>query len=84
MSRIASIIGKFPERELGIRRLCSQDSGFREVCEDYDEAVAELGRACLANHEKRAEDFRRLLAELETEILENLDKRAVPVRGRAE
>jgi hypothetical protein len=43
-----------------------------------------LGRACLANHEKRAEDFRRLLAELETEILEDLDKRAVPVRGRGE
>jgi hypothetical protein len=72
----ASIVGRFPERELEIRRLCARDPEFRAICDDYEEAVAaygrwqEVGPASAA----RAEDYRVLAEELAAEILAALDR----------
>ncbi len=81
MPRIASIIGRFPEHELAIRRFCNRDSEFLCVCEDHGEAAAALDRFRLANDEMRVDEYRQILADLELEILEGIDKRTVPVRA---
>jgi hypothetical protein len=73
--KLASLVGRFPERELEIRRRCVRDGEFRAICEDYEEAVAAyrrwLGDPAL---ETRAEDYRLLSEELAAEILAALDR----------
>ena len=74
-AKIATVVTRFPERELEIHRQYARDLKFREICEDYGVALAELrhwegaGPAGAA----RAEDYRRIRDELEVEILGVLD-----------
>ena len=39
VEEIGSIIARFPQRELEIRRRCGQDPRFASVCKDYEEAA---------------------------------------------
>lgn len=74
-SNIAAVVTRFPLRELEIRRRCARDQKFREICEDYGEALQALrqwegaGPAGIT----RANDYRQMLEELEAEILGILD-----------
>ncbi|WP_172329604.1 hypothetical protein [Mangrovicoccus sp. HB161399] len=77
MDRIVSILARFPDRELDIRRRCATDQGFRGICSDYEEATQALrrwqdiaGAGC-----RQAADYAALLEELEREILALLDAR---------
>jgi hypothetical protein len=67
-----SLIERFPDRELAIRRLCNLDSEFRTDCEDYCEAAEALLRWSKAGAMDRAEEYRVILKELEAEILDVL------------
>jgi hypothetical protein len=74
-SETVAVVTRFPQRELEIHRQYARDPKFREICEDYGVALAELrhwegaGPAGAA----RAEDFRRIRDELEAELLGVLD-----------
>jgi hypothetical protein len=70
-SDIAAVVTRFPLRELEIRRLCTRDPKFAEICEDYGEALQALRHWLGAGPTgaTRAEDYRRILDELEAEIL---------------
>ena len=74
-AKIATVVTRFPERELEIHRQYARDPKFREICEDYDEALMELGRCEEAGPAgaAQADDFRRIRDELEAEILGVLD-----------
>ena len=76
MPKVACIVGRFPERELAIRRLCAHDPDFVAICEDYDEAVGALRhwQAVGTPGDPRTEDYRLLVTDLETEILARLDR----------
>ncbi len=75
MPNLAHLIDRFPECELAIQRGYAQDSEFRCLCDDYEEAVTALryweapGKADAA----KAEDFRRLATEIEGDIAALLD-----------
>lgn len=76
MEEIRSIVSRYPQRELEIRRLCSRDAGFQSVCRDYDQATSALHfwqQAEPASGPK-TEHYRDFLEELETEILAKLDQ----------
>ena len=81
--KIAAIVGRLPEQELAIRRLCNRDPDFLGICEDYDDAEAALrhwegaGDAYTA----RAEEYRQLLGEIEDEVLQGLAQHGIPVRS---
>lgn len=68
VAQFQSLIERFPDRELAIRRLCNMDSEFRGDCEDYCEAAEAVARWSKAGALDRAEEFRAILAELEAEI----------------
>jgi hypothetical protein len=70
-------VARFPDRELEIRRLHARDADFREVCEDYEEAMKALQYWQAPGHsdKAKAEDYRQLVAEFETELLAKLDRR---------
>jgi hypothetical protein len=70
-SNIAAIVTRFPLRELEIRRRCARDPTFREICEDYGEALQALRHweAAGPAGAARANDYRQMLQELEAEIL---------------
>ena len=82
--KIAAIVGRLPDQELAIRRLCNSDAGFLGSCEDYQVAAAALrhwegaGDAYAA----RADEYRKLLGEIEEEVLHGLLQNGIPVRGR--
>ena len=75
-SNVAAIVTRFPLRELEIRRQYARNPTFREVCEDYDEALAALRHWEGAGPAgaTRAEEYRRIVDELEAEILARLDR----------
>jgi hypothetical protein len=73
--RLAHLIDRFPECELAIHRGYAQDSEFRGLCDDYEQAVTALhyweapGKADAV----KAEDFRRLAIEIAGDIASFLD-----------
>ena len=81
--KIAAIVGRFPEQELAIRRICSRDPEFLGVCEDYDDAAAALShwQAAGEAYSARADEYRQLLGEFEEEVLHGLAQNAFPVRS---
>ena len=76
MSKLAAAAGRFPERELEIRRLCARDPEFLSVCEDFAEARAALEhwRGMGATAAQRAEEYRALVEELAAAVLAALDR----------
>ena len=74
MPKLVAIISRFPEHELAIRRLCSQDSGFMGICEDYEAAAAALWHWEEAgpDYVARANEYRVMLDEIEAEIRKDL------------
>jgi hypothetical protein len=79
MEEIRSIVARFPQRELEIRRRCSHDAHFRSVCADYEEAAMALrywqerAREGARESDQRVSEYASLLGELEAEILSQLD-----------
>lgn len=69
-----AVIGRFPEHELAIRRLCSQDAGFMDICEDFEDAARALRHWEEAGpaHDARASEYHDMLGEIEADILEDL------------
>ena len=61
---------RFSDHILALRRRMRDDPSFRELCTDYEEAVAALTYWLSPSHrsEKWAEDYRVLVSDLETEI----------------
>jgi hypothetical protein len=81
--KIAAIVGRFPEQELAIRRICSRDPEFLGVCEDYDDAATALRhwQAAGEAYAGRADEYRHLLGEFEEEVLQGLAQNGMPVRS---
>ena len=73
MERCRSIMARFPERELELRRACARDVDFRAVCVDHGEAVSALRRFDEAG-DPRADEYRKIVDELEEEILGLLER----------
>ena len=75
LPKLAHLVARFPECELAIHRGYAQDSEFRGLCDDYEEAVTALryweapGKADAV----KAEDFRRLAIEIAGDIATFLD-----------
>lgn len=78
MEEIRSIVARFPQRELEIRRRCARDTRFRSVCVDYEEAAAALRhwQQVSGAEEEKVEEYRSFLGELEAEILAHLERAA--------
>ncbi|MET4389048.1 arylsulfatase A-like enzyme [Bradyrhizobium sp. F1.4.3] len=80
MEEIRSIVARFPQRELDIRRRVVRDAHFRSICSDYEEAARALRHWQQAIEEgdreggRKAEEYVGLLGELEGEILAHLDR----------
>ena len=76
MPKLVAIINRFPEHELAIHRLCSQDSGFRGICEDYEAAAAAFRNWQKAgpDYVARANEYRDMLGEIEAEIRKELSR----------
>jgi hypothetical protein len=76
MEEIRSIVDRFPQRELDIRRRCSHDAHFRSVCTDYEEAAMALRywQKAAGESDRKVEEYTQFLGELETEILAQLDR----------
>jgi hypothetical protein len=72
---IRSIVARFPQRELEIRRRCIRDAHFKSVCEDYEEAAAALQhwQNVVREGGQKVEEYTNFVGELETEILTKLD-----------
>ena len=68
--QITAVVSRFPRHELAIRRLYSRDATFREICEDYDEALRALRywQSAATSSDPRIEQYRELVSELESEI----------------
>lgn len=83
MGGFRSIVARFPDLELDIRRRCAGDAHFRSICSDYEEAAAAFRhwRTVAPAGDRRAEDYRTILAELETEILDRLGNRGAAHGG---
>jgi hypothetical protein len=76
MVDIRSIVARFPQRELDIRRCCLRDPDFKSICEDYEEAAIALHhwqKVAKEEGDPRVEEYTDLLGELEAEILTKLD-----------
>lgn len=82
----SAIIGRFPDQELAIRRLCRKDVGFLGSCQDYEEASIALRHWERAGEEYavRVREYRQLLSEIESEILEELSSRGPRVSNHDE
>lgn len=76
MEGVRSILARFPQRELEIRRRCARDAHFRSVCSDYEEASAALCHWQRAGEEGSGKvvEYRDFLSELEAEILAQLER----------
>jgi hypothetical protein len=75
MVGIRSILARFPQRELDIRRRCLRDADFKSICGDYEEAAIALRhwQKVAAEGDPRVEEYTNILGELEAEILTKLD-----------
>jgi len=75
-------LARFPDRELEMRRLHAQDADFREVCEDYEDAMNALQYWQAPGHsdKAKAEGYRQLVADFEAELLAMLDRRRRALR----
>lgn len=72
--RTCSFLARWPQRELEIRRKCSQDAIFRSILADYEEARAALDHWRGAEAaDRRVEEYEELMEELEAELLARLD-----------
>ena len=69
MPQITALVSRFPRHELAIRRLYTCDATFREICEDYDEALRALRhwQSAASSSDPRIEQYRELVSELESE-----------------
>jgi len=77
MEGIRAIIGRYPERELDIRRLCRRDVEFMSICSDYGEAalaLRNLQTTATSTADVRVNHYSTFLDELEAEILERLSR----------
>lgn len=76
MEDIRSILDRYPQRELDIRRLATRSPVFRSVCGDYQQTVRALRywQKMAAESASRVEDYTSFLEELETEILTTLNR----------
>jgi hypothetical protein len=65
-----ALVSRFPRHELAIRRLYARDAAFREICEDYSEALRALRywQTAASSSDPRIEQYRELVSELESEI----------------
>jgi hypothetical protein len=77
MEGLGSIVARFPQRELDLRRRCARDAGFRAICSDYEEMTIALRniRHTATDGDPRIEEYANFLGELEEEILAHLDAR---------
>ena len=75
MKEIEPSASQFPRHELAIRRLYARDATFREICEDYDQALCALRyrRSAASSSGPRVEQYRELVNELEGEISKILE-----------
>lgn len=76
MEEIRSLVARFPQRELDIRRCCARDSHFKAICADYEEAAAALRywQKAADDGGRKVGDYAAFLGELEAEILDQLDR----------
>jgi hypothetical protein len=78
MEEVRSIVARFPQRELEIRRCFTRDAEFRAVCADHGEAVRALRHWQRALEKgdpeggRNVADYEQLVAELEQEALTHL------------
>jgi hypothetical protein len=63
---LAEVLSRFPDAELVIHRLYGRDPAFRELCDDFEDAVA--ARRRWMSDRDRAGEFARLAGEIELEI----------------
>jgi hypothetical protein len=76
MQGVSTLVSRFPQHELAFHRLWARDDRFREVCADYEAALAALRHwECLEAAPARAREYRTLVTELEEEIMEMVDAR---------
>jgi hypothetical protein len=74
MQGVSTLVTRFPQHELAIHRLWGRNRAFREVCADYEAAVAALRHwERLESAPARACEYRVLVTELEEEIMEMVD-----------
>lgn len=71
VAAIDALVDRFPDRARSILRLQAENATFREICEDYGEALRVLAywRKADQASQKKAEEYRRLVEELENEAL---------------
>lgn len=80
MEEVRTVVDRFPERELNIRRCFARDASFRALCSDYGEASWALGHWHEAERQgdpqggRIARDYKNLVVELEQEILRHLER----------
>jgi hypothetical protein len=76
VEQIRSIVARFPQRELEIRRSCLRDAHFRGICSDYEEATGAFRRwkKIAGDRDRRVEEYAIFLCELEEEILAYLSR----------
>ncbi|MEP3333575.1 hypothetical protein [Sedimentitalea sp.] len=84
--KISAVISRFPDHELAVHRLCGQDSGFREICEDYEEALVALRHWEQAGpaYATRAVEYRQIIGEIEADIQSELSTHLQRVPARRE
>jgi hypothetical protein len=60
---IKAVVSRFREHELAIRRLYTCDVTFREICEDYDEALRALRywQSAASSSDPRIGQYRELV-----------------------
>lgn len=75
MEDIRSILDRYPQRELDIRRLATRNPEFRSVCGDYQQTAKALRywQKMASESRSRVEDYTGFLGELEAEILTRLN-----------
>ena len=68
---IEALARRFPQHASSIRRLQAEDATFREICEDYGEALRALKywEAVGQTAPGRVEEYREMVEELEHEAL---------------
>ena len=74
MAAVTTLVSRYPQHELTIHRLWARDGEFREVCGDYEAALAALRHwESLEPAPGKAREYRELVSELEEEIMQMVD-----------